>query len=242
VPLPRAGTRVDDARTTALTGAVTSPATRVVPAPAGSPGPRRRPPPSELPRIQRGSLLGGLFATVALGFAWAPYLSLVALCLVALGVRTVSWTTESARQRQELRGRRRWYDVPLTVLSAPWYLLVAAGGTLVLLLWSAFVAFVVGAAYLLFRGPLLPGLVVMGAVLAVSLWWGPGSRRLRVPTRRLLVVATRRPWVGWVSVAAVAAAAALCAYWLLGTGVRWDPAGGAPWRPGTLLGRLLTWV
>ena len=47
-----------------------------------------------------------------------------------------------------------------------------------LLLWSALVAFVVGFAYLLFRGPLVPGLLVMGAVFALSLWWGPGSRRL----------------------------------------------------------------
>jgi hypothetical protein len=179
---------------------------------------------------------------VALGFARAPYLSLAALCLVTLAVRTVSWTAESAQERQRRRGRRRWYDGPLTVLSAPWYLVVAAGGTLVLLLWSAFVTFAVGAAYLLFRGALLPGLVVMGAVLAVSLWWGPGSRRLRAPTRRLLLGATRRPWAGWVAVAVVGTAAALCAYALLARGVLWDPALGAPWRSGTALGRLLAWI
>ena len=210
--------------------------------PAPPAAPQWRPPPGGLPRLQRGLLLGGLFATVALGFARAPYLSLAALCLVTLAVRTVSWTAESAQERQRRRGRRRWYDGPLTVLSAPWYLVVAAGGTLVLLLWSAFVTFAVGAAYLLFRGALLPGLVVMGAVLAVSLWWGPGSRRLRAPTRRLLLGATRRPWAGWVAVAVVGTAAALCAYALLARGVLWDPALGAPWRSGTALGRLLAWI
>ncbi len=162
--------------------------------------------------------------------------------MLALAVRTVSWTTESARERQHLRGRRRWYDGPLTVASSPWYLVVATGGTLMLLLWSAFVAFVVGFAYLLFRGPLVPGLLVMGAVFATSLWWGPAARRLRVPTRRLMVATTRNPWLGWVGALVVAAAAAACGYALLTGGVVWDPQPGPPWRSGTLLGDILRWL
>jgi predicted Ser/Thr protein kinase len=230
-------------RRTPVEEPVTTPTATRVDRPAPPPEVQEwRSPPAGLPRLQRGGLLAGLFATVALGFARAPYLSLAAVCVLTLAVRTVSWTAESAQERQHRRGRRRWYDGPLTVLSAPWYLVVATGGTLVLLVWSAFVAFVVGAAYVLFRGPLLPGLVAMGGVLAVSLWWGPGSRRLRVPTRRLLLGATRRPWTGWAAVAVVCAAAALCAYALLTGGVLWDPAAGAPWRPGTVLGRLLAWI
>ena len=195
-----------------------------------------------LPRLQRGLLLTGLFATATLGFARAPYLCLVVAAVLALAVRTVSWTTESARERQHLRGRRRWYDGPLTVASSPWYLVVATGGTLMLLLWSAFVAFVVGFAYLLFRGPLVPGLLVMGAVFATSLWWGPAARRLRVPTRRLMVATTRNPWLGWVGALVVAAAAAACGYALLTGGVVWDPQPGPPWRSGTLLGDILRWL
>jgi serine/threonine protein kinase len=201
-----------------------------------------RAPPGGLPRFQRGLLLTGLFATATLGFARAPYLCLLVAALLALAVRTVSWTTESARERQHLRGRRRWYDGPLTVASSPWYLVVATGGTLMLLLWSAFVAFVVGFAYLLFRGPLVPGLLVMGAVFATSLWWGPAARRVRVPTRRLVLVATRNPWLGWIAVLVVAAAAALCGYALLTGGVVWDPQTGSPWRSGTLLGSLVRWL
>ncbi len=192
-------------------------------------------------RLQRGTLLGGLFATVALGFAKAPYLSLEALCLLTLGIRTVSWTTESAAARQRMRGRRRWYDGALTLLSAPWYLVVATAGTLMLLLWSAFVALAVGVAYVLFRAPLVPGLLLMGAVLASSLWWGPGSRRVRVPTRRLVHSATAHPWTGWLAVAVVTAAAAGFAYALAQGGAVWDPAVGAPWRTGTVLGRFLRW-
>jgi len=201
-----------------------------------------RSPPSGVPRLQRGGLLLGLFATATLGFAAAPYLALLAATLLALAVRTVSWTTESARERQHLRGRRRWYDGPLTVATSPWYLVVATGGTLALMLWSALVAFVVGFAYLFFRGPLVPGLLLMGAAFAVSLWWGPGSRRLRVPTRRLVLRSTRNRWVGWLAVALVAAGAALCGYVLATSGVSWDPQPGAPWRHGTALGTLVRWL
>lgn len=201
-----------------------------------------RPSSPGLARLQRGLLCGGLFATVAVGFAKAPYLSLMALCLLTLGLRTASWTTESARERQQLRGRHRWYDAPMTLLSVPWYCLVAVTGTLMLLLWSGVVAFVVGFASLLFGAPLEPGLVVMGGVLTSSLWWGPGSRRVRVPTRRLLRSATRDPWGGWLGIAVVAATCALCCYALVEGGVVWDPSIGPPWRPGTLPGDILRWI
>src|SRR4051794_10117989 len=201
-----------------------------------------RPPPSGLPKLQRGAVLTGLFATVALGFACAPYVAIAVLCLTALAVRTVSWTTESARERQHLRGRRRWYDAPLTVLSSPWYLVVATAGTVLLSLWAAAVALVVGVAYLLFGLPMVPGLVLMGAALAVSLWWGPGSRRLRVPSRRLVIATTSRPWLGWLGIAVVAVAAALCAWSLTTHGVAWDPKPGPPWRHGTLLGDVVRWL
>ena len=201
-----------------------------------------RPAPSGLPRLQRGLLLLGLFATTTVGFARAPYVCLIVAALAALVVRTFSWTTESARERQHLRGRRRWYDRLLTVATSPWYLVVATGGTLMLLLWSAFVAFVVGFAYLLFRAPLVPGLLLMGAVFALSLWWGPGSQRLRLPTRRVMLAATRNTWVGWLGVVLVVAAAVLCGYALVTGGVEWDPRPGPPWRAETLLGRLLHWL
>jgi hypothetical protein len=110
-----------------------------------------------------------------------------------------------------------------------------------LLVWSAFVALAAGFGYLLFGGPLVPGLLLMGGVLAVSLWWGPGSRRLRVPTRRLVLAATSNVWAGWLGVALVGTAALLCLLALRDGGVVWDPYAGPPWRAGTLLGDLLRW-
>ena len=191
--------------------------------------------------MRRTLLLTGLFAVVVLGFARAPYLSLAAVGALTLAVRTVSWTTDSARRRQQVRGGPRWYDAPLTVLSSPWYLVVATAGTLVLLVWAALVGFVAGFAYLLFRAPLVPGLLLMGAVVALAVWWGPGSRRVRGPTRGLVRGATGNAWAGWLAVAAVLAVAVLLGLGLRTDGVLWNPAAGSPWRAGTLLGDVLRW-
>jgi predicted Ser/Thr protein kinase len=215
---------------------------RTDPRPRLVPLERWRPPPRGLPRVQRAALLGGLLGTVTTAFAHAPYLCLMVLAPLVLLVRTLSWTTDSARARQHLRGRRRWYDGALTVLSTPWYLVVAVAGTLVLMVWAVLVAFATGFAYLLFGGPRLPGMLLMGAVLSLSLWWGPHARRLREPTRRLTLALTGRAPTGWVAVGVVVVAAAVGLALLLTGGVHWDPRAGAPWRPGTLLGRLAGWL
>lgn len=201
-----------------------------------------RPPPPGARRVQRGLLLAGLFLAVTLGFALAPYLGLLALGAAALAVRTWSWTADAARERTWRRGRRRWYDGPLAAATAPWYLLVATGGTLMLLLWAAAVTFVTGVALVLFRAPLEVGLTTMGAVLAFTTWWGPGARRVRVPTRALVLRATRSPAVGWVAVAVTGLGVAGIGYLFLTQGVSWEPQPGPPWRPGTLLGDVVRLV
>lgn len=209
------------------------------PYPAQAAVAQRRPLPAGLARLQRGSLLVGLLGLVTVGFAWAPYLSLVAIAAATLAIRTFSWTAESAGERRGRRGQARWYDGAVAVATTPWYLIVATGGTLLLLLWSATVAVVVGVAYLLFALPFVPGLLLMGVVLGVSLWWGPGSRRLRHPTRRLIVRATRKPAIGWVSVGVLALVVAAVAFVLVDSGVNWEPQPGPPWRPDTLLGSVV---
>lgn len=198
-----------------------------------------QPPPAGPARLQRKALLAGGFVLVSVTFALAPYLALIALTLAVLGLRTYSWTTESARDRMHRRGRPRWYDAALTVLTSPWYLFVAMGGTLLLVLSSAVLALVVGLAHLLFARPAVSGLLLMGAVLAFSLWWGPGSRRLRAPTRQALLAATRWAWLGWLNVALLAVVVTLCAYTLSTSGVNWAPQPGPPWRPGTILGSVV---
>ena len=193
-------------------------------------------------RLQRTLLLGGLFVTAAAATGVAPYLTFWTLAAVALAVRTISWTSESARERQHLRGRRRWYDGLLTALTLPWYLVVATGGTVVLLTWGIILAGVAGLSWWLFGLPRLAGLVVIGAVLAAGLWTGPGSRRLRLPTRRLVTKSTRDVWIGWTFVCALGIVLGAVLWALAGGDTTWAPQPGPPWRDGTLLGTLTDWL
>jgi predicted Ser/Thr protein kinase len=193
-------------------------------------------------RLQRKLVLGGTFAVVAAGFGVAPYLTFLAVALGALAVRTLSWTSESARQRQHLRGRRRWYDALLTVASTPWYLVVAAGGTVMLMAWAGFITFMVGLAVALLAPSVSMALLVLGGVLALTVWWGPGAKRLRLPLRRAIASASHDPWVGWTVVAAVGIFLAAVVYAYLTGEPTWSPASGAPWGEGTALGSLLRWL
>jgi hypothetical protein len=223
------------------------------PAPV-APAARESRPPSLLPagamrrpstrsaRAQRVLLLGGGFATAAVAFGVAPYLAFGTLAVLALAVRTLSWTTESARERQHLRGRRAWYDAPLTLLSTPWYLVVATGGTLLLLLWAGALASILGVAGLLFRVPAAVLLVATGALFTLGLWSGPGSKRLRLPVRRGVVSVTRDVWIGWTVVAGVAIVLVSLVWLMLAGEPSWSPQPGPPWRDGTLLGTLRAWL
>ena len=102
------------------------------------------------------------------------------------------------------------------------------------------VTFVVGVVGAMFGAPLAVLLPVMGAVLALTTWWGPGASGCD-SARRVTAALNRDPWVGWAAVAAVAIVLVpLLAY---GAGeISWRPAPGAPWREGTLLNRLLGFV
>lgn len=195
--------------------------------------------PAQGSRTRRGGILIALFALVLAGFAAAPYLSLVPIGVAALLLRTGSWTAESASQRKWRRGRGRWYDGPLTALSTPWYLLVATTGTLVLMACAALLAFVGGVGYLLFRLPPGPVPALMGAVLGLTLWSGPGSRRVRSATGGMASRLSLGVWSTRATVAVLVAGAVACGYVAATTGVDWRPGAGAPWAPGTLLGGLL---
>ncbi len=221
------------------------------PPPPGQPGedrPRlvpdsaRRPGSGGVARLQRALLATGAFATVTLALALAPYLTFLMLSLLVLAVRTVSWTTQSARERQHLRGRRRWYDGPLTLATSPWYLLVAAGGTVMLLAWSAMVVLVAGLVVAVVQPMLTTGLLVLGAVLALTLWWGPGAKRVRIPARRMAAAAARTPWLGWTLIGIFALIAVTMGAAVVNDQPSWAPMEGPPWRDGTMLGRLVSWL
>ncbi len=202
---------------------------------SGTPAENRPPLSGGVARLQRAALLLGLLGLVAVGFALAPYLAVATITVATLVVRTISWTADSARGRRLRRGRTRWYDGLLAALMSPWYLVVATGGTVLLLLCALTVTLVVGLGYFVFGLAMVPGLLLMGTVLGSALWWGPGSRRLREPIRLLFVRASRANGAGWASVGILTLVIGLGAFVLGTAGVSWAPQPGPPWREGTLL-------
>lgn len=181
-------------------------------------------------RVQRVLQVAGLGALTAGLVAYAPYLGTALVAVVVLLLRTASVTRQRHDRRRRLRGRTAWYDVPASVLASPVHLLRASGGTVVGVMMAGLVglaAFSVG--YLADR-PVATSLLLAGVGFAPTLWWGPGSRRLRETTHTMVDATARTAWGGWlVAVLAVLAAAVLVSA-LLGPGPTWSPDVGPPWR------------
>jgi predicted Ser/Thr protein kinase len=196
----------------------------------------RRPAPSAAPAkpVMRLLLMAGLLALLGAATALAPYVATAALLLVAWLVRTTSWSSDAIADRRALKGQRR-SDGLFRTLTAPWYLVVSLPGSLVLLgavaASVAIPALALAAAGVaesraLFAGGLLGGLV---------LWWGPGSRRLRRPTRRAIWLATRAETAGVTCTGLVYGALVVLLIALGSVGVQWWPDDGPPFDPAILV-------
>lgn len=188
--------------------------------------------------LRRGLLAATAGTAAVLGLVAAPYVAATVLLLLVWMLRTASWTASATRERRLVRGAARWYDVPLSVLAAPWYAAVASWGALVLACWTAVLVFL-GVVMLLLLGAAEAVLVPLTAVVLVAgLWWGPGSGRVRRPAITLVRGWSRRPGLAWLGVVALLVLAGAAA-WSAGVdGPLWSPAGDAPWADGTLLGHL----
>ena len=159
--------------------------------------------------------------------AVAPYLTALLLAVVAWLLRSGSLAGSAAGARRQVRGAK-WYDAPQLLVATPWHVLAAVPGVLLLLSWSLGLA--LAAALLCFAAglSLTPSLGGIGLVLALAMWWGPGSSRLRGPVRRIShpVAARGVPWF-LATVALVAAATGLAAT-VTSNGTEWAPASDRP--------------
>ena len=146
--------------------------------------------------------------------------------LLCAGTRTAT----AHHGRTSLRGAR-WYDVLVAPLSAPWHLVAAAPGALLLGLW----ALGLGAAGILlcyaFGLSHATTLFVAGLCLAGGVWLGPGAGHVRWPLYLVARPLARRttPWL--VALFLLLAAAALSAL-LAGDHTGWAPWGAPPWLRG----------
>lgn len=204
--------------------------TRVMPAGPASP--------ARSPIRQRWGLLG--LGAISTGLvAAAPWLGAMVVGLAAILVRFSSVTAQRHRQRQHYRGRRRWYDVPVSALSSPGYLAISLVGSTLLLLWAAATVIATGGILMLFSIPLWVGLIAAGVVFTACIWWGPGSSRLRHSMRWMTdgwSDTTNRtgPRVLVLGLLLAAVLVSACA----ANGPIWAPAAEAPWTGG-ILGQLV---
>jgi serine/threonine protein kinase len=141
--------------------------------------------------LRRGVLLSvAALGTAAAVTAW-PYLATAAVLVVTWLLRTCTLVATAAGHRRRLRGSR-WYDVLLAPLSAPWYLVAAIPGAVLLALWA--VGLCVAGALVCYAASLstTTTLAVIGLCLVLSLWVGPGSGHVRWPVRVVAQSVSRR--------------------------------------------------
>ena len=189
------------------------------------------PTPTEPSRVQRVLQLAGLGALAGATVAYAPYLGLALVGIVVLLLRAGSITRQRHERRRRLRGQQRWWDVPASVLASPGYLALALLGTVSGVVVGAVVGLAMFSVGYLLQLRVAVCLVLAGVGFVPTLWWGPGSQRLRESTRSLVSRTARTEFLGWfVAVMSVVGAAALLAL-LLSSGPNWAPDVGAPWNP-----------
>lgn len=195
---------------------------------AGVPQPWAPPPrASGLERFRRSVLVLAGAGVVGAGVALAPYLTMLLLAVVAWLLRSGSLAGSAAGARRQVRGVK-WYDAPQLLLATPWHVLAAVPGVLLLVTWSLGLALAVALLCFAAGVAMTPSLGAIGVVLALAMWWGPGSSRLRGPIQRVShpVAARGVPWL-LATVVLLAGATGLAA--VVGShGTQWTPAADRP--------------
>ncbi|WP_122817042.1 serine/threonine-protein kinase [Nocardioides pantholopis] len=136
-------------------------------------------------RAARAVLWAGGALAVGAGLAAYPWVVAVLVVLAVWLLRSGSLAASAAGDRRLRRGRR-WYDGAQFLLGAPWHLVRSVPTTALLVLWSAGLA-TAGALVCYAVATTLPvALGCCGVVLAVALWCGPGSSRVRSPLSRVV--------------------------------------------------------
>ena len=77
-------------------------------------------------------------------------------------------------------------------------------------------------------------MLLLGAVFAVALWWGPGADRVRQLTGDAATRFSRSEYAGLFVIGMCAVLTAVLVAAAFGAGPNWGPATGAPWRTGIL--------
>ncbi len=173
-------------------------------------------------RLRRLLLLAGAALAVGAGVAAYPWIATFLLLALTWFLRSASLAASAAGDRRRLRGAK-WYDPVISLVGAPWHVVRAIPGTVLLALWSLGLALAAALICYAAAVDVDVALLVTGLTLAVSLWAGPGGSRVRSPLLRI-VNPVSADLVRWsVAFAVVLAAAAVLAFLVTAEGVNWAP-------------------
>lgn len=194
------------------------------------PGPWAEPGPPPTPlgeRLRRHTLVVAGCLAVGGAVAAFPWPALVVVLTTTWLLRSGSLAASAAGDRRRLRGRK-WYDGMQLLVAAPWHLLQSIPATLVLLLWAGGLATSAGLICYAAAASDAVTLGIGGAVLAFSLWTGPGGSRLRSPVSRVVNPLSRGLGTWLLVLLAVLVLAALLGLLAQTDGVNWMPASDRP--------------
>ena len=197
------------------------------------------PPPARVPvgeRLRRWTLGLALLAVVTAAVVAAPYVTAVVVAAGAAVLRWFSVVGSSASARRQIRGPK-WYDGVVTTASTPVDLVASIPGTVLLLSTSGLLVASAAMVCLAADVPTEQGLAGLGVLFGLTVWFAPGGRRVRSPLQRVGMPLARAPWFWVIGLVCLLAATAALLWNVQDAGTSWSPADGAPWRPGTWLGR-----
>jgi hypothetical protein len=186
-----------------------------------------------LESVRRFVLLVAVGIAVGAGIAAYPWLALTGLLAVTWFVRSASLAASATGDRRRLRGAK-WYDPVLYLVGAPWHVVRAIPGTLMLACWSVGLAAATALICYAAAAPLDASLFATGATFALALWFGPGGSRVRSPLRRVLHPLSREPRSWMAALIVVVAVTGALGYRVATSGVTWTPDDDQPFRSVTV--------
>jgi hypothetical protein len=188
------------------------------------------PPEQKVPAAERARrlsvLLAAAFAAGAAVTAF-PWVALGVLLLLCWLLRSASLAATATGDRRRLRGVK-WYDPVIYLVGAPWHVVRALPGTVMLALWSLGLALAAALLCYATAASTSTTLWATGLAFAASLWLGPGGSRVRSPLRRVVnpLAADSGAWVTAILVLVVVGS--FLSYLASQSGPTWTPADGAP--------------
>jgi hypothetical protein len=189
------------------------------------PEPQRTP---FLQKARRAFLLAGAAAGVGAAVTAYPWLATAVLVLLTWFLRSASLAATATGARRQVRGAK-WYDPVIYLVGAPWHVVRAIPGAILLVLWALGLALAVVLVCYAVAATVEVTLFVAGLAFALSLWMGPGGSRFRSPLARVVHPLSVSVTTWFVALLVVAAVTGGLGYLAVTGGPDWAPADRAPY-------------